>query len=154
MPLYSIMHFFAKYYFKLWCLDRYCQRAELHCSYCRAPSAEQKRAVFHKLCKAVAVLHRKRIVHGDLTPDNVFWFAEEQAIKLASFSFQAFDGAPIPLHPALRYAPPEVSGPLTPEVKFGICSSTWEKATYKLQKKGQSSRKDTTLIWKCCTIAA
>ena len=82
--------------------------------HCRAPSAAEKQAVLHKLCKAVAVLHRRRIVHGDLTPDNVFWFADEQAIKLASFSFQAFDGAPIPLHPALRYAPPEVSCALMP----------------------------------------
>ena len=60
-------------------------------------------------CKALAKLHRKKIVLGSLTPDNILWFEDEDAIKLSSFSFWAFDGNLIPLHPALRYAPPEVS---------------------------------------------
>ena len=59
-------------------------------------------------CKALARLHRKRVVHGSLTPDNVLWFGGEDLVKLSSFSFWAFDGTNIPLHPALRYAPPEV----------------------------------------------
>ena len=62
-------------------------------------------------CKALARLHRKRVVHGSLTPDNVLWFGGEDLVKLSSFSFWAFDGTNIPLHPALRYAPPEVLPP-------------------------------------------
>ena len=60
-------------------------------------------------CKALARLHRKKIVLGSMTPDNILWFEDEDTVKISSFSFWAFDGTPIPLHPALRYAPPEVT---------------------------------------------
>jgi len=84
---------------------------------CRAPDAYHKRAIFHMTCKALARLHRKRVVHGSLTPDNVLWFGNEDLVKLSSFSFWAFDGTNIPLHPALRYSPPEVEPPSeTPEL--------------------------------------
>lgn len=60
-------------------------------------------------CKALGQLHRKQVVLGALTPDNILWFEAEDSIKLSSFSFWAYDGNPIPLHPSLRYAPPEVN---------------------------------------------
>ena len=75
-------------------------------------------------CKALARLHRKRVVHGSLTPDNVLWFGGEDLVKLSSFSFWAFDGTNIPLHPALRYAPPEVAPLLScppPTLRHAIC---------------------------------
>ena len=47
-------------------------------------------------------------VHGALTPDAVLWFARDNAMKLSNFDAWAPPGAPMPLHPALRYAAPEV----------------------------------------------
>ena len=75
---------------------------------CREASISQKLAVFRMVARALAQFHAHGVVHGSLTPDNILWFATENTVKLSNFSFWGAVRASLPLHPALRYAPPEV----------------------------------------------
>ena len=72
-------------------------------------AATENQCVSLQVCKAVAGLHQREIVHGDLRPANVMWFSSSFSMKLVDFARWADKGLPTPLNLTLRYAAPEVT---------------------------------------------
>ena len=69
--------------------------------------SELKERVLPFLCDAVEVLHRKKILHNDIKPSNIFWDNSRKKILLGDFgSVSGFQGECISFSP--EYAAPEV----------------------------------------------
>lgn len=88
---------------------------------CRMLEDAQQKALVRMLALAVKGLHERGVVHGALTPDACHWFGARNAIKLGGFGCWAMAGSPMPVRPALRYAPPEV--------RFTHMESAWPMRT-------------------------
>jgi len=69
---------------------------------------DQKAVLFHIL-EALAFLHDNEIVHGDLKPSNVMYFAAEQSWKLLDLDTAARIHEMMPISCTLLYAAPEVA---------------------------------------------
>lgn len=72
------------------------------------PTVEQQRSILYDLACGIAHLHANEVVHMDVCPANLSYYANEQIWKLEEFENWAKAGEPASINYVLRYTAPEV----------------------------------------------